>query len=339
MSAPQSTNIEWDSLAEYLAEHLPGREGLTVGQTSEIGSGWETDLYAIEIKDRDGFAEQHVLRLYRGPEQRAQATEEYRLMQQIAELGIPVPQVHLLATDNSPLGDAFIMMEHIAGPTLLQKLAAAPEAEVRELLHEMITLQAAIHRLPWKGVVESPFAGGEDPSDFTPLRLAEMWEKIRRYGLDEFEAHMRWLEGRHDQGEVRELSLIHNDYHPENILVRNGELVVIDWAFAEASDFRMDLAWTALLVGVMIGQQYRALLVDSYEQISKASVENFDYFEVLKLTMRMLTIATWLDKTVQIPVHRITREAIQGRYKVHVLNPYRRLKQITGLTLPVIEEL
>ena len=53
----------------------------------------------------------------------------------------------------------------------------------------------------------------------------------------------------------------------------------------------------------------------------------------------MLTIATWLDKSVTIPVPKITRDAIRGDYKIHVLNVYRRLKQILAYSLPTFENL
>ncbi len=55
--------------------------------------------------------------------------------------------------------------------------------------------------------------------------------------------------------------------------------------------------------------------------------------------MRMLTIATWLDEAVEIQIPRITKQAFRADYKVHVLNLYRRLKEITGLEIRTIEEL
>jgi aminoglycoside phosphotransferase (APT) family kinase protein len=336
MTTISHLGADWDRVASFLAEQLPGRRQLTIQQISEISSGWETDLYVIEIEHSEGHSEGIVLRLYRGPDQQARAIKEHRLMLRMAELGIPVPQSLLLATDNSPLGDAFVVMEHVAGPTLMQNLDEASESEIEGSLHRMTELQAAIHRIAWDGLVEAPDSA---PDDFIQQRLTEMQQTVRRYHLTGFDPHMQWLEDRREQGNVRQLSLIHNDYHPENILVRDGELVIIDWAFAEASDFRLDLAWTAMLVGSMLGEQYRPHLLETYEQISGLPVDNFEYFEVLKLTMRMLTIASWMDESVQIPVHKITRQAIRGEYKVHVLNPYRRLKQITGLKLSMIEAL
>lgn len=334
-----STHIDWDQLSAYLASHLPGGEDFAIQHASEIGTGWETDLYLVEGEASNQRVAPVVLRLYRGPQQQEQATREFRLMQLLGERGIPVPRVLLLALDDSPLGDAFVVMEYVRGPTLRQVFSQATESESRDLIRRMTALQLAIHHLPWQGLVESPLAADQGPEDVTSQMLSEMQETIRRYGLNEFEPHLRWLDDRRQQGAVIQISLIHNDYHPENLLVHNGELVVIDWAFAEASDYRLDLAWTTMLVGAMLGESHRALVLECYEQLDESEVECFQFFEVLKLTQRMLTIATWMDKRVQIPVHRITRQAIRGEYRVHVLNPYRRLRQITGLRLPSIEAL
>ena len=152
---------------------------------------------------------------------------------------------------------------------------------------------------------------------------------------------MNWLEERVEQGASTEYCLMHNDYHPQNLMLssKDHQLTILDWSFVEIGDFRLELAWSALLFGVMFGEQYRLPLMEFYEEIRGRPIQHFKYFEVLKLTQRMLTIATWLDKSVTIPVPKITRDAIRGDYKIHVLNVYRRLKQILAYSLPTFENL
>ncbi|MCH7663081.1 MAG: phosphotransferase, partial [Chloroflexi bacterium] len=181
----------------------------------------------------------------------------------------------------------------------------------------------------------------DDPLAYVTSKLYEMRTLIDQFALSEFEGHIHWLEDRLEHGATTHLSVIHNDYHPLNILLRakGGDLVIIDWSFAEVGDYRLDLAWSVMLLGVMVGEQYRDVLLASYEQLSGNQVVHFQYFEVLKFTQRMLTIATWLDDSVEIPVKKITKAAIHSEYKVHILNPYRRLKEITGLSLASIEAL
>ena len=119
----------------------------------------------------------------------------------------------------------------------------------------------------------------------------------------------------------------------------DGQLVVLDWSFADIGDFRLDLAWSALLVGVTAGERYRDVLIQRYQAVSGLDVENFSYFEVLKLGARLITIALWLEESVVIPVSKITKQAIRSEYRVHVLNVYNRVKEITLLPIPLFEGL
>ena len=60
---------------------------------------------------------------------------------------------------------------------------------------------------------------------------------------------------------------------------------------------------------------------------------------MLKLGARLITIALWLDEDVEIPVPKITKDSIRNEYKVHVLNVYDRVKEITRLEIPLFEGL
>jgi aminoglycoside phosphotransferase (APT) family kinase protein len=208
----------------------------------------------------------------------------------------------------------------------------------------MVAHFVKIHQLPVHNIFrERQFSDPimDEPLALIESRLAAMKQLTARYNLQEFGPLISWLEERIGLGRNTELCVLHGDFHPQNILLSqsSGELLVIDWSFADIGDYRLDLAWTALQMDVMVGPQYRGELVKSYEKLAGKAVENLEYFEAVKFSERMLTIATWLDESVVIPVKKITREAIRGEYKIHVLNVYARLKEVTGLELPTIENL
>jgi aminoglycoside phosphotransferase (APT) family kinase protein len=331
-----------DRLARYFAgRYLDPR----VGGWQEISGGWETDLYAFELEHGPPQARQTdrlVIRVFHGPEARSRAQHEYRVMRSLGPLGIPTPQVWQPAGDASDLGDPFILMEWIPGPTLLQRLLDSPAADRGPLARRMVEILLRIHQVDWTRVFPEPVRasmGLSGPLAYVDSVLAEMRTTLSGTGLTDFAPLLSWLEERRSLGGSDRLSVLHNDFHPENILMRDGELVVLDWSFASVGDYRMDLAWTALLLGAMLGEEYRGVLLRAYEQLAGAPVRDFEYFEALKLGTRMITIGSWLAGPEQTPVHKITREAIRGGYRVHVLNPYRRLKQITGIALPSIESL
>lgn len=336
MSEPQLSALQLDELSAYLRQILTDRPGLQVRRAEAIGAGWETDLYTLWIEsgaDQGARHEQLVLRLFHGSGAPQRADREFQLMRRLHRLGLPIPQVIHLAGSDSPLDSSFILMERIAGPTMRQQLAGASERQIQEALRRMAALLANIHRVAWQQAL--PEADPETPA----AMLRQMQDMVERFRLDEFQPLLRWLEQRQHAVDSVHPALLHNDYHPDNLLVREGELVVIDWSFAGVGDFRLDLAWTVLLVGTMLGERYRQPTLRSYRQHRGTELDHFEYFEALKLGSRVLTLLTWLEQPVEIPIHRITPEAMRGDYKIHVLNPYRRLKQITGLELPTIERL
>lgn len=336
MSAPALGARERERLAALLAASLGPQPALRVDRLEPLGAGWETDLFVatVELAAQHGPAQRRlVLRLFHGADHPARARREFELMQRVRQLGVRVPEPLQLVDQDSPLGSSFIVMEHIPGSNLRQRLRGQSDDRILEALDHMAGLLAAIHRLPARQVL--PEASPESPAALLP----GMRQTVERYALDEFEPILRWLEQRQAPGSAEAPVLLHNDYHPENLLRRDGELVVIDWSFAGVGDYRLDLAWTLLLVGTMLGERYRDPLLSRYAARRGAPVVEFEYFEALKLAARVLTLLTWLHGSVEIPVHRITPEAMRGDYKVHVLNPYRRLKQIAGIELPSLEAL
>jgi len=329
-------------LAEFLRRQYPKLEGLEIQELSELGEGWETDLFRLKLAGKQNGAPESVelvLRLYKGNDPLEKAQKEFSLMKDMKRFGVATPRVDALVTDRSILEHPFIVMEYIKGGTLETRIGSNG---VSHWLGPMMEVLASIHAVPWSGLVpkqKGPFATEAEPFAYVGRLLDEMDQVIERYGLVDFKPTLGWLHEREALGSSTQPTLIHNDYHAQNILLKDDALVVIDWSFAEIGDFRMDLAWSTLLLGVMVGGDYRAAMLEAYEQAAGTHIENFEFFEALKFAIRMVTIGMWLDEAVVIPVAGITKQAIRGDYKVHVLNPYRRLKDITGLEIPTIEEL
>jgi aminoglycoside phosphotransferase (APT) family kinase protein len=329
-------------LSEFLHQQYPEIGDLELRELSEFGEGWETDLYRLRLmgvrKDKP-IPLDLVLRLYGGNDPLEKAQKEYSLMTRVAQFGIATPRVDALVTDSSILGDPFIVMEYVPGGTLE---ASIQRDGITRWIEPMMETLARIHSIPWAEMIPEP--QGVLPDPYKPLAyveglLREMELSIRRYRFSSFGPTMDWLHQRVALGAATTPTLIHNDYHPQNALLRDDELLVIDWSFAEVGDGRMDLAWTVMLLCVLAGKELRPTMLEAYERAAGTPVENFEYFEAIKFTMRMITIATWLEEDVEIPIPRITKQALRGDYRVHLLNPYRRLKEITGIEIRLIEEL
>ena len=116
---------------------------------------------------------------------------------------------------------------------------------------------------------------------------------LEEYGLKAtFEPLTAWL--RDNAGTLTESPpcLIHQDFHPRNILLRSdGSPVVIDWATCTIGDFREDLCWTGLLAGTFIDESLKKAIYDSYGEASPRVLVDLPYFEVYAGLRRLADVA------------------------------------------------
>ncbi len=343
----QPDAVQAAKLNRYLAEVYPARRHLEVVGLDEIRGGWETQIFACVLRYQlHGVERQEelILRLYPGSRGREQAVHEHHVLQRVAEHGVTVPQVVRLELDASPFGDPFILMERIHGDRLDQVLRSVPPEQLEMVIEQMVAVLVRVHRIPWREVFPSRTladASHDEATGFVPPDLAVMHRTARRPGFGAFVPVLAWLEARSSPAPAGAQCLLHNDFHSTNLIQRamDGELVVLDWSFAGVGDYRLDLAWSALLLEVLLDGGVRQLFLEHYGVLAGQPVEDLEYFEVLKFTARMMTIAGWLDESTVIPVPKITRQAIRTTYRVHVLNVYNRLKVLTGLSIPLFETL
>ena len=134
-------------------------------------------------------------------------TDEWAASRNAWGHGIATPRPHaLLNADGRPT----IVFERIDGPPLASALARRPWF-LRRYMASLARLQHAIHLQPAAGL----------------RTQAKMLDFSLRQIEDENPATVEgW---RLALGRLGGASLSHNDFHAENVLVRGGELVVIDW--------------------------------------------------------------------------------------------------------------
>lgn len=326
-------------LVALLNQERGTRTYLGVRAEDDLPSGWETYLHGLVVTyEQHGRVRREalVLRCHDGPEAEQRAAREHKVMRRVAEMGVPVPKVRLRLPSGAPFRFPCLVMERVEGGTAHERLQGATPAEVRAQLKELLEPLARLHRLEWRRVLpEVPEVVGAE------ARIQALQAAAERFEFSEFRPLLEWLR-QHMPGDVEpRLSICHNDYHPQNLIVRESgnDLVVLDWSFAEVGDFRLDLAWSVLLFGAMLGRRFRGDVIETYRELSGRNLDDFEFYEALKLTQRMLTLASWLDEAVDIPVGKITPGAMRGDYKVHVLNVYQRLVELTGVRLPMFEAL
>ncbi|MFQ5968494.1 MAG: phosphotransferase family protein [Acidimicrobiia bacterium] len=325
--------VQKSQLEKKFSARRPEAEQVRVSAVTELSEGWETDVYRIAVhylvagtKRRENY----VVRLYGGAFGDERAARESQVLKRSRQAGLPVPRVEFLVRSGAGLSVPFVVLEEVRGATLARALTEGSDRE--GWLEAMVRLLVSVHRVNPHRLME----GLSAPHGVIPPDLEAMNQAAEEYQLAGADSVLGWLE-RNAAPVDHTVCLLHSDFHPGNIMVRDSQLVALDWSFAEMGDHRLDLAWTALLLTDLLGVSYRAWLLDSYERLSGRSVSGIDYFEGLKLGARLMTVAAWLEGSLEIPVKKITPEAIRGDYRIHVVNVYKRWKQVTRAKIGLFE--
>jgi len=334
------------SLSKELIQRIEGEfrkrdagiSALEITDIVEITGGWESPIYSFrsKINKASGSVEQgHVIRFYEVDGAIAQARKDFQIMTRVNQFGVPTPTLEFLILDEDEPGEAYLLMEKIEGPTVAQV------AQKEEPIKRLAAYQAVLHKIDWPEIWMPEDVHKQAGTDYVQTRMEKLKGEISQLELPDFDCVLAWLEEHVPVEGSVELSLLHNDYHPENALLRDedGAMFIIDWTFAEPGDARMDLAWSLLQVSLMLGADAKGEYLRAYEEALGQSVKDLAFFEALKFTERMLTIAQWLQPDFEIPIRKISKEALQGSYKVHVTNVYARLKELTGCEIALIETL
>lgn len=156
---------------------------------------------------------------------------------------------------------------------------------------------------------------------------------------DAFDPVFGWLDERLAGVRFGRPSMIHMDYHPYNVLLRDdGTAFVIDWTNVQVSDYRMDLAWTLLLMSTYGHPEARESVLGEYERIAGCRVEQIEFFEVAACLRRLFSIVVSLRGGAGKMGMRPGAEAMMKDVP-HIASVYARLRERTGLTIAAIEDL
>jgi aminoglycoside phosphotransferase (APT) family kinase protein len=301
------------------------------------GGGWETEVYQ--------FAEGHhrvfkscVLRMYPGANAVEKCEREFRGMRQLFELGYPVPEVFEHSIDPKWLGKPFITMKYIKhGQSLGTWIYWFRHYE---FITRFAQLLVDLHRIDYRPFLWLVPDEVIDPSSL----LQRKFSGGRRLIVEQFQQEWAipvfgWLEaGLPDVLKTASLSVIHNDFHPWNIMYFEGKAYVIDWSLIEVADYRFDLGWT-LILAARRSLTERALILSEYERLAGHPVEQIEYFEVIAALRRLFDVAASLTSGAESLGMRPETVEIMRQQGERYRRVYAILQKHTGLILPEIERL
>ena len=254
LAAPLATEIQ-RRLTSYL--------DAPAARCAVLASGWETTVFEVVLAARSPRLGELpvdrplVLRFYQGSRADDKGAREAVTMRLLAENGYPIPRPYLYEPDHEPLGAPFLMMERVSGGPLF--LTSSFPRAFKTFLFGFVAFvraQAELHKSVAKrpAIVEKIPQAYVDPTaaSSAPLLnrlLAIIAERVERGplpGLRDALASVRELAGRFSPGPQ---TLVHMDYHPQNVLVRGFRVSgIIDWVNADRGDRHLCAATTAVIL-------------------------------------------------------------------------------------------
>ncbi|WGL16540.1 phosphotransferase [Microbulbifer bruguierae] len=246
---PQVDQLDTERLSAYLKEKLkdklPGFDGAV--RASKFSGGQSNPTFQLHTS-----AGTFVLR--RQPPGKllksAHAVDrEFRVMQALADTGVPVPRVLHLCEDRDVIGSMFYLMEYCEGRIFWD--AALPELDNQQrtdFYEEMNRVLAALHSVDVDAVGLSDYGR---PGNYFERQFGRWQEQYRASELQKIAAMdtlIQWL-GENLPPDDGRVSLVHGDYRLDNIMFHPTEsraIAVLDWELSTLGHPFADLAYQCM---------------------------------------------------------------------------------------------
>ena len=326
---------------EKLRVYYLGRSGLVnpeVKLKGIIDKGWESEIYIYSLTYGSKSGRNSVkraLRLLTGADF-AGAKGEYRTLSLLRKAGYPVPQVYELGEPGQAFGQPFIIMQYIQSGERAYRLPETPE-EDQGTLRAFIALFRQLHTLDWQPFVENPdeIDPPNQPYYHFDRQLGIFSDYFSRADFTSLDPAMVWLAEQRERTACERASVVHYDFHPDNILEdQDGKLYVVDWTSAEISDYRFDLAWTLTLALAYSGELRREMILNEYARQLGEKVPELEVFEAAAIVRRIGFVMLSLGQGAEKMGMRPKAAEAMRRDKEPLKRIFSRLKEITGLALP-----
>ncbi len=321
-----------ERLAAHLSRHLSGFKGpLTVKQYQ---GGQSNPTYLLTTP-----SVRYVMRSKPGPAAKllpsAHAIErEFHVMRALAPQGIPVPDTLLLCEDESVIGRAFYIMQHVEGRILWeQSLPGISNTERAAIYGEMNRVLARLHSVDIERAGLSDY--GKAGNYFA--RQIGRWSKQYRASetgkVDAMDRLIDWLPQQIPPGD--ETTVVHGDYRMDNLIFHPTEpriIAILDWELSTLGHPLADFSYHCMSWRIppgafrgIAGLDHKALGIPTEaeyiarycERTGRESIEHWNFY----LAYNLFRIAAILQGVYKRATEGIASSdnALQNKERVQAL--------------------
>jgi aminoglycoside phosphotransferase (APT) family kinase protein len=173
---------------------------------------------------------------------------EYRVLEALADSGVPVPAVRAFCADETVIGTPFYVMDfkpgRIVTDVLLPELDAADRAAVYDSMNQSL---ASLHLVDWKGRGLETY--GRPDGYFTRQvdRWTRQYEKTRVEDVPALDSLRGWVTANIPDDDTA--AIVHGDYRLGNLILHPIEprvVAVLDWELSTIGHPLADLAYNCM---------------------------------------------------------------------------------------------
>ena len=229
----EQRNLLHNGLMIFLQKNFLFWKEISICEISNITTGWETQIISFTAKyiDENNITqnESMIIRLYQGKAGKESAKSEFQTLSSIKQTGYPVPDVYGISLENEFIDKPFLLMQKIDGKTLGAMLRENP-SQYQEYFTVFIQLFLKLHEIDWRKYIKKN-EEFEDSSTLFRKYFDSISKQIEQHNKKEYLPILNWLLNNIPQSssDSSNLSFVHKDFHPENILIDyQGYVFVID---------------------------------------------------------------------------------------------------------------
>ena len=292
-----------DNLLAFLREEIGDKTVAYEFAPSQIQGGNETLIFKFQLKSiHSSLSKPLVLRVFNKSNLPKHAIMESVVHNSLVDQGFPVPYVHYNCTDHKYLGYQSLIMDFLPGeilPIVFNQDTPIVLGKTHAELHKADSSQLS------KDMVKEGFGGKQYSVEgwLDQLLKASEW-------LPWIKEIVLWLiENR--PSECEHPSICHRDFHPGNLLAKNGKVTaILDWSCCRIGDPVMDVASTLVIFNAATKHIIQAFdtknetqkYLEAYTRERDLNERHLEYYQLLGCTIYLFVGANGISIWTQAPI-------------------------------------